>query len=98
MRWTYDSPSSIHGAPAVIGSLLYFSSCGTCGYRGSRFAEQGPRGTYALDAQTGKLVWQFPDGHYSPIVADSERVYLAGSTRLYAFRQCGRADEPRCPR
>ena len=98
VRWTYDSPASIHGAPTVMGGLVYFSTCGTCGSNGSRFAEQGPRGTYALDARTGKLVWQFPDGHYSPIVADSERVYLVGSGPLYALTQCGRTGEPRCRR
>ena len=41
----------------------------------------GRTATFALDARTGKLVWTFPDGHYSPLVADEERVYLVGSTR-----------------
>ena len=36
------------------------------------------RRTYALDARTGKLVWTFPDGKYSPVVADAERLYLVG--------------------
>ena len=29
----------------------------------------------------GKLVWTFPDGQYSPVVADSKRLYLAGRAR-----------------
>ena len=46
--------------------------------------------TYALDARTGKLVWTFPDGQYSPLVADEERVYLVGrDARLRARRALG---------
>jgi len=84
-RWTFDAHSSIHGAPSVIGGLVYFATCGTCGRHGSRHAARGPRRTYALDARTGKPVWRYPAGHYSPIVADAERVYLASSSRIIAL-------------
>jgi outer membrane protein assembly factor BamB len=43
------------------------------------------RTTYALDATTGHRLWTFPDGKYSPIVADSERVYLAGYAKVYGL-------------
>ena len=85
LRWTHDSAGSIHGAPTIVDGLLYFSTCGTCGQFGSRSSERGPRRTYAIDARNGRLVWSFPDGHYSPVVADEERLYLAGSTRVYAL-------------
>ena len=85
VRWRHDTRGSVHGAPTVMAGLVYFSTCGTCGQRGIRSAERGPRRTYALDARTGRKVWSFPDGHYSPIVADSDRVYLAGSTRVYGL-------------
>jgi outer membrane protein assembly factor BamB len=85
LRWRYSAPAAIHGAPTVLDGLVYFSTCGTCGQNGSRYAKLGPRTTFALDARTGELVWSFPDGQYSPIVADQERVYLAGRTRVYAF-------------
>ncbi|MBA2475666.1 MAG: PQQ-like beta-propeller repeat protein [Actinobacteria bacterium] len=85
VRWRYESPGSIHGAPTVLSGLVYFSTCGTCGSRGSRYAKRGPRTSFALDARTGKLVWSYPDGHYSPVVADRERVYLTGSTRIYGL-------------
>jgi outer membrane protein assembly factor BamB len=89
-RWTYAAPGSIHGAPTVMNGLVYFATCGTCGRFGSRYAKLGPRTTFALDARTGKRVWSFPDGHYSPIVADSERVYLVGSTRVYGLAPVAR--------
>ena len=68
-------PSAVHGAPTVMSGLVYFATCGFCGHAGSRYAKNGPNGTYALNARTGKLVWTFPDGQYSPVVADRERVY-----------------------
>lgn len=85
-RWRYNAPGSMIGAPTVLGGLVYFSICGTCGRNAERRVEFGRPRTFALDARTGKLVWQFRDGKYSPIVADSKRVYLVGRTRLYAFR------------
>jgi outer membrane protein assembly factor BamB len=41
--------------------------------------------TYALDARTGALDWTFPDGKYSPVVADADRVYLVGYTKVYGL-------------
>ena len=87
-RWKRDLGGSIHGAPTVMAGLVYFSTCGTCGQHGSRYAKQGPRRTFALDARTGRIVWRFGDGHYSPIVADGTRLYLMGDTTLYALASC----------
>jgi outer membrane protein assembly factor BamB len=86
-RWVRDVPAAVHGAPTVMGKLVYFATCGRCGQKGVRPAKAGPFATYALDARTGRLVWTFPDGHYSPIVADGERVYLTGSTVVYALAE-----------
>jgi outer membrane protein assembly factor BamB len=89
-KWRYEAPAAIHGAPTVMAGLVYFSTCEFCGVRASRYAKQGPRGTYALDAKTGTLVWQSRAGQYSPIVADRERVYLVGKTRIYALEEPAR--------
>lgn len=83
--WRYDAPGSIIGAPTVMGGLVYFSICGTCGRNASRRVEFGRPRTFALDARTGRLRWQFLDGKYSPIVADRRRVYLIGRSSIYAL-------------
>jgi outer membrane protein assembly factor BamB len=41
--------------------------------------------TYALDTRNGKVVWTFPDGRYTPLVADVDRTYIVGKNRIYAF-------------
>jgi outer membrane protein assembly factor BamB len=85
IRWKRDLGASIHGAPTVMDGLVYFSTCGNCGQGGSRYVKRGPRGTFALNARTGVIVWRFFDGRYSPIVSDGIRVYLMGNTRLYGL-------------
>ena len=43
------------------------------------------RRTFAVDLRTGRRVWSFPDGEYSPLVADADRAYLMGRARVYAL-------------
>ena len=85
VRWRHPVASAVHGAPTVINGVVYFSSCGTCGHRGARSAKLGARRTYGVDAQTGRRLWTFPDGRYSPAVADGERLYIVGDTRVYGL-------------
>ena len=81
VRWSFDAGHAISGAPTVLDGLVYFSTCGMC------TPEHDPRArrTFALDTRTGHLVWTFPDGEYSPLVADSKRAYLTGITNVYAL-------------
>ena len=87
--WVREMPAAVHGAPTVMDGLVYLSTCGFCGHKGVRSAKAGPNGTYALDARTGALVWRFPDGQYSPLVADDRRIYLTGATRVYGLSARG---------
>jgi len=85
LRWKHDSPGGISGAPTVMAGLVYYSTFGKFTNTHQRRVEDGAYRTYALDARTGKPVWQFPDGQYSPIVADEDRVYLVGSESVYGL-------------
>ena len=86
VRWRHDSQGGITGGPTVMAGLVYYSSVGRFDQAGQqRHVESGPPSTFALDARSGRLVWRFPDGKFSPIVADEKRVYLMGENRVFAL-------------
>ncbi|HMC72432.1 MAG TPA: PQQ-binding-like beta-propeller repeat protein, partial [Mycobacteriales bacterium] len=78
VKWTFRASGPISGSPTVINGVVYFATL-----KGR---------TYGLKAATGKAVWSFPDGRYTPVVADRDRLYLVGYSKVYAFKpQRGRA-------
>jgi outer membrane protein assembly factor BamB len=86
VRWKHHAAGAVHGAPTVMDGLVYYSTCSTCGSAASRSVKRGPDGTFALNARTGHAVWRFRAGKYAnPIVADDDRVYLTGRSRLFAL-------------
>jgi outer membrane protein assembly factor BamB len=71
VRWRFRAEGPISGSATVVDGVVYFST----------FDKQ----TYGLDAATGKLLWHWPDGKYSPVVADAKRLYLVGFGRMYGL-------------
>ncbi len=69
--WSFNANGQISGSPTVIAGRVYFAT----------LAQR----TYALDARTGRLLWTFPDGKYSPVVADAKRLYLVGYAKIYGL-------------
>jgi outer membrane protein assembly factor BamB len=69
--WRFHANGAISGSATVIDGLVYFST----------FNER----TYALRAATGRQLTTWPDGKYSPVVADATHLYLVGLGRLYAL-------------
>jgi len=84
-RWRYTAPAGVMGAPTVLDGIVYFSTFGRFSQRHLRRVKSGPRGTFGLNARNGGVVWHFHDGHYSPVVADSRRIYIAGQRKIYAL-------------
>jgi outer membrane protein assembly factor BamB len=80
--WRAEAPGPVSGAPTALAGLVYFSSCGSCSAYESNPAA---RRSFAADAATGRIVWRFADGEYSPVVTDGVRVYLTGYTALYGL-------------
>jgi outer membrane protein assembly factor BamB len=72
VRWRFSSKGGVYGAPTVIDGIVYF-------------AVPSRTRTWAIDARTGKQVWTYPDGAYTPAIADEKHFYLIGHTRVYAF-------------
>lgn len=71
--WSFKAGGAISGAPTVMDGVVYFATT------------KGTQRTYGLDARTGERGWVFPDGKYTPLVADSERVYIVGYSRIHAL-------------
>ncbi len=71
VRWRFKANGPISGSPTVIRGIVYFATL--------------KERTYALNAATGEQLWTFPDGKYSPVVADTKRIYLVGYARIYGM-------------
>ena len=82
-RWSFNAGGPISGSSTVMSGLVYFSRLRAHGVSKGLVR---PGKTFAVNARSGKLVWTFPDGKYTPIVADEERVYMTGYTRIYGLR------------
>lgn len=76
IRWTFDAGERISGSASVIGSTVYVSTL-------NRNRRTGR--TYGLDLRTGRRVWSFPDGRYSPAVAVRSTILIVGRRSIYAF-------------
>jgi len=75
-RWSADVGERISGSPSVVGRLVYVSTL-------ARGARKGR--TFAFDARTGKRVWAFPDGRYTPVTAVTGLLVITGWRTLYGL-------------
>jgi outer membrane protein assembly factor BamB len=75
VRWSFKANGPISGSATVIGDVVYFATLG----------KKLKGRTYALNARTGKLLWSFPDGKYTPAVAEPGRLFLVGYARIYGM-------------
>ena len=73
VRWRFRANGKISGSASVVDGIVYFSTLANR--------------TYGLEARTGRAVWIYPDGEYTPVVADSHRLYVVGYRRVYAFTE-----------
>jgi outer membrane protein assembly factor BamB len=64
----------ILGSATVIDGIVYISAL-------------RPATTYGFDARTGREVWRFPDGQFSPIIADEGDVWLVGKAHVYRLTE-----------
>jgi outer membrane protein assembly factor BamB len=70
IRWRHPAGGKISGSSTVIGNVVYYSDLGT-------------RTTTGLDATTGHKVFSFPDGAFTPVIADHQAIYLDGYSNVY---------------
>jgi outer membrane protein assembly factor BamB len=70
VRWTHPAGGRISGSSTVVGDVLYFSDLGS-------------KTTAGLDVVTGRQVFTFPDGAFTPMIADYHALYLDGYNKIY---------------
>jgi outer membrane protein assembly factor BamB len=75
-RWSYRSGGKISGAPTIVGNIVYFS-------------DSGMRTTTALNAVSGRKVWEFHKGAFNPVISDGRTIFLTGHSTQYAMRPKG---------
>jgi outer membrane protein assembly factor BamB len=73
IKWKFKANGAISGSPTVLAGRVYFATL-----KGR---------TYALNALTGHSLWTYPDGKYSPVVADAKRLYLVGEAKVYGLQE-----------
>jgi outer membrane protein assembly factor BamB len=72
IRWRHYDGARISGSPTVVNNVVYYS-------------DLGKRTTTGLNARTGKLVFHFQDGAFTPVIADQNAIFVCGYNALYRF-------------
>jgi outer membrane protein assembly factor BamB len=70
--WKFNSGGRISGSATIVGRTVYFASLGT-------------KHSYGLGISTGRVQFEFHSGGFDPVISDGERIYLTGTTGLYAL-------------
>jgi outer membrane protein assembly factor BamB len=73
VKWSFRANGPISGSPTIVAGRVYFATL--------------KERTYALNALTGRRLWTFPDGKYTPVVADEKQLYLVGHAKVYGLRE-----------
>ena len=72
IAWKFDAGGRISGSATIVGRIVYFADLGT-------------RRTYGLGISTGRPLFEKDTGSFDPVISDGERIYLTGTTGLYAL-------------
>ena len=70
VRWSHPAGGRIDGSATVLGNVVYYSDLGL-----NRSA--------GLDLRTGRQVFGFPDGEFTPVITDGKVVFLIGYSTIY---------------
>ena len=70
IRWSHPAGGKISGSATIVGNVVYYADLAT-------------KTTTGLDPRTGRQVFSFGDGAFSPVVADESAIFLVGLNTLY---------------
>lgn len=77
VRWSRHLGGKLSGSPTVVGDLVFQSSFDR-------------RTTWAVGANTGRVLWKRDRGAFTAVVSDGRRIYFNGYGTLYALDPRGR--------
>jgi|SRR5271154_5433814 len=72
VSWRFNAHGRISGSATIVGRTVYF-------------ADLGEHRTYGLGISTGRVLFEMDTGAFDPVISDGERIYLTGTTGLYAL-------------
>jgi outer membrane protein assembly factor BamB len=70
VRWSHPAGGRIDGSATVVGNVVYYSDLGVDRTTGVNF-------------RTGRQVFSFPDGEFTPVITDGKVVFLIGYSTIY---------------
>jgi outer membrane protein assembly factor BamB len=70
VRWSHAEGGRIDGSATVLGDVVYYSDLGS-------------NTTTGLSLTSGRKVFSYPDGEFSPIITDGKVVFLIGYSHIY---------------
>ena len=70
LRWSHAAGGRVDGSATVVGNVVYYSDLGSNNSAG-------------LDVRSGRQVFGFPDGEFTPVITDGKVVFLIGYSTIY---------------
>jgi outer membrane protein assembly factor BamB len=70
IRWSHNAGGKISGSSTIVGDVVYYSNLAS-------------KTSAGLDVRTGQQVFSFPQGAFTPVIADPHTVYLTGYGNLF---------------
>lgn len=72
-RWSHSAGGQVVGSLSAVGNIVYV-------------AEFTDGSTNGYDMRTGKQVFHYKTGTYSPVISDGRRIYLVGYSSINALQ------------
>ncbi len=73
LRWSRDAGGQVIGSLSAVGDIVYV-------------AEFTNKTTSGFMMRSGKRVFRYPKGTYSPVISDGRRIYLTGYSSITALQ------------
>ena len=73
LRWSRSAGGQVIGSLSAVGDIVYV-------------AEFTHKTTSGFMMRSGRRIWRYPKGTYTPVISDGRRLYLTGYSSITALR------------